>query len=113
MRRMTVGALAAALVALAIGGQASAGDGSAKRAKKVTADNYDFSPKSVSVSPGSKVKWTATQGSHTVTFKGGFDEIISPNGTATTSRKFKKPGTYKYVCTFHRAQKMKGKVVVG
>jgi plastocyanin len=112
MRRMTAVAIAALLVAAGIGGQASAGD-SAKRAKKVTADNFDFSPKSLSVSPGTKVTWTATKGSHTVTFKDGFDETIAPDGTTSTSRKFKKAGTYKYVCRFHKNKKMKGKVVVG
>jgi plastocyanin len=113
MRRVSVAALAAVLVAIAVGGQASAGDQAAKRAKRVTADNFDFEPKSISISAGTKVTWTATKGSHTVTFKGGFDETIAPNGTASTSRKFKNPGTYKYVCRFHRAEKMKGKVVVG
>ena len=113
MRRVTVAAIAAVLVAVPIGGQASAGDTAAKRAKKVTAGNFDFSPKTLSVSAGTKVVWTATKGSHTVTFNDGFDETISADGTATTSRKFRKAGTYKYVCRFHKNKGMKGKVVVG
>jgi plastocyanin len=60
------------------------------------------------------VTWTATEGDHTVTFKdGGLDQEITADGTATTSRKFKKPGTYKYFCRFHHKSKhMVGKVVV-
>ena len=113
--RRTMIATVALLAAAALGGQALA-DGSepANRAKKkVTADNFDFSPKKTSISAGTKVVWTATKGTHTVTFKGGFDETISAGGTASTSRKFKSPGTYKYVCTPHKDQGMKGKVVVG
>jgi plastocyanin len=109
--RRTMIAIAVVLAAWAVGGQAIAGDEAAKRAKKVTADNFDFEPQRVKVSPGTKVVWTSTQGSHTVTFKGGFDKTI-PQG-ASTSRKFKKAGTFKYICRFHTAQGMKGKVVVG
>jgi plastocyanin len=113
MRRVSVAALAAVLVAVAVGGQASAGDQAAKRSKKVTVDNYDFEPKKTTVSPGTKVVWTATEGSHTVTFKGGFDEVISEDGPTTTSRKFKNAGTYKYICRFHKSQGQKGKIIVG
>jgi plastocyanin len=114
MRRVTLGAMVAVLAAGAVGGQASAGDAPAKRAKKVTAENFEFKPAKLSVSTGTKVTWTAKKGSHTVTFKdGGLDEAISADGTATTSRKFSRPGTYKYVCRFHKKKGMKGKVVVG
>jgi plastocyanin len=112
MKRMMV-AVAAVVAAGALGGQAVAGDESAKRAKKVTVDNFDFEPKKLNVSPGTKVVWTATEGQHTVTFKGGFDEVISEDGPTTTSRKFKKSGTYKYICRFHKQQGQKGKVIVG
>jgi plastocyanin len=108
--------LAVALVVLAaglLGGQASAGDGSAKSGKRVKANNFSFSPKKISVSAGSKVTWTATEGDHTVTFKdGGLDAEIVASGDAKTSRKFKKPGIYKYICRFHKTQGMVGKVVV-
>jgi plastocyanin len=112
MRRVILGAVVAALAIAVFGAQASAGDEAAKRGKKVTADNYDFSPASISVSAGSKVTWTATEGDHTVTFKDGkLDQEISEGG-ATVSRKFKSPGTYKYFCRFHKNKHMKGKVVV-
>jgi plastocyanin len=109
-----LGAVVAALAIGVFGAQASAGDGPAKhRGKKVTATNFDFTPPSISVGAGSKVTWTAAEGDHTVTFKDGkLDQEISADGTATVSRKFKSPGTYKYFCRFHKNKHMKGKVVV-
>jgi plastocyanin len=108
--------LAVALVVLAagtLGGQASAGGGPAKSGKHVKASNFKSSAKKISISAGSKVTWTATEGSHTVTFKdGGLDAAIAANGDAKASRKFKKPGTYKYICRPHQSQGMVGKVVV-
>lgn len=97
-----------ALVAAVVAG----GPASARGKNSVSAHNFAFSPKKIKISAGEKVKWHATQGTHTVTFKGGFDAEISAGGDATASKKFKKPGTYKYVCRFHKAQGMKGKVVV-
>ena len=114
MRRVVLGATVAALAIAVVGAQASAGDGASKhRGKKVTATNFEFTPPTISVSAGSKVTWVATKGDHTVTFKdGGLDQEISADGTTTTSRKFKRPGTYKYVCRFRKDKHMKGKVVV-
>jgi plastocyanin len=113
MRRVVLGAAVAALAIAVFGAQASAGDGVTKRGKKVTATNYEFTPPKISASAGSKVTWVAKQGDHTVTFKdGGLDQEISDDGTATVSRKFKKAGTYKYFCRFHKDEHMKGKVVV-
>jgi plastocyanin len=113
MRRVVLGATVAALAIVVFGAQASAGEGAAKRGKKVTATNYEFTPAKISVSAGSKVTWVAAEGDHTVTFKDGkLDQEISEDGTATVSRKFKSPGTYKYICRFHKRKHMKGKVVV-
>jgi plastocyanin len=107
------GAILAVLAAGLIAGQASAGGGPAKSGKHVQASNFQFSPDKISIKAGSKVTWTATEGDHTVTFKDGrLDQEISADGTATTSRKFKKPGTYKYFCRFHKNKHMVGKVVV-
>jgi plastocyanin len=55
-----------------------------------------------SVAPGTTI--TIKNGdsqAHTVTSKeGGFDVKIDPNGTATMKAP-DKPGSYKFVCTFH------------
>jgi len=108
MRRASFAIAAVLVVALATGGAQAKRGGNTVRA-----DDFDFSPKKMHVSRGEKVKWRATEGEHTVTFKGGFDAVITAGGDARAARKFKKPGTYRYVCRFHKAEGMKGKVVVG
>lgn len=64
-----------------------------------------------SVAPGATV--TIKNGdsqAHTVTSKdGGFDVKVDPNGTATMKAP-NKPGTFKFVCTFHA--NMSGTLVV-
>jgi plastocyanin len=113
MRRVTAGAIAAVIAVVIGAAQASAGDTAGKSGRTVSATNYEFTPKTSSVSAGSKVTWTAKQGRHTVTFKGGgLDAVIDTSGDASVSAKFKRPGTYKYVCRFHREKDMRGKVVV-
>ena len=84
----------------------------ASRAKRVEATNFEFTPKTVTVAKGDRVSWASTEGSHTVTFKRGLDEAISAGG-APASKKFRKTGTFRYVCSFHLSSAgMKGKVVV-
>jgi plastocyanin len=72
---------------------------------------YAFSPKSVTVSVGDQVRWdnksSASEG-HTVTGD-GLDSGTLKQGDSYTF-KFKKAGTYKYVCAFHA--NMKGSVKV-
>ena len=64
-----------------------------------------------SVAPGTKI--TIKNGdsqAHTVTSKdGGFDVKVDPNGTATMTAPTK-PGTYKFICSFH--SNMSGTLVV-
>jgi plastocyanin len=106
MRKLVAAGLVAGAALALIGTPASAGSG-----PTVTADNYSFSPKTVTISAGQRVKWNDTKGTHTVTFRhSSYDKTISKGDTV--SRKFKHPGTYKYVCTFHIQQGMKGKVIV-
>ena len=71
-------------------------------------DNF-FDPGKAKIKQGDKVTWTNDGNvGHTVKFKGQKDKVISPG--ATTSKKFKKAGTYPYHCTIHSG--MDGKVVV-
>jgi plastocyanin len=89
----------------------------AKAAKNVvdivgdTPPKYDFSPNSITVTTGDKVTWDnksdAPEG-HTVTGD-GLDSGTLKQGDEYTF-KFKKAGTYKYVCAFHA--NMKGTVKV-
>ena len=104
MRKLIV---AAALLALVV--PASAGSAVSERAtKRVSASNNYFSPKSIKVSRGTKVTWVIRRGVHNVRGRG----LNSPNLTKgrTYSKKFKRSGTYRYVCTLHSG--MNGKVVV-
>lgn len=97
----------AALLALLV--PATAGSATSERAtKRVAAYNNYFTPKSATVRPGTKVTWVIRQGVHNVRGKG----LSSPNLTRgrTYSKKFKRRGTYRYVCTLHPG--MNGRVVV-
>jgi plastocyanin len=94
-----------ATMALGVG-VAQAGGGSVK------ASNYVFKPKAMTVHKGDKVTWKWVNGRHTVTFKkGSYDKVLS-KGNPKRSRTFKKRGTFRYICRFHRALGMKGKIVV-
>jgi plastocyanin len=97
----------AALVALSV--PAVAGSSTSERASKtVGAYNNYFSPNSVKVSRGSRVTWVVRRGVHNVRGSGMNSANMGKGGKY--SKKFKRGGTYKYVCTLHSG--MKGKVVV-
>lgn len=76
--------------------------------KTVSVTDDQFSPKTVKVKKGSKVKWVNNgDDDHTTTGK-GWDKTLAPG--QSYARKFKKAGTFKYVCSFHN--EMTGKVKV-
>jgi plastocyanin len=113
MRRVAL-LSAAALVALGIGGTASSAEpGASKSApKKVSMGDNFFAPKKVKVAPKGKVTWTNDgQVRHNVAFGGtllgGGD--VQPGGTV--SRKFKRAGSFPYVCTLHSGMTGTVKVV--
>jgi plastocyanin len=88
------------------------GVGAAQAGPSVNASNYSFKPKTITIQKGQKVTWHWVNGSHTVTFvKGSFDKSLN-RANPTRTRTFKRAGTYKYYCRFHRSLGMKGKVVV-
>lgn len=73
-------------------------------------NNYAFSPATVHVQKGGKVKWSwSSNAPHNVTFK-KLDAASNDAANGSYSLKFKKAGTYRYECTIHD---FKGKVVVG
>jgi len=78
--------------------------------KKVGVRGLSFSPKTLKVKRGTTVKWSWS-GSvpHNVVGKGFKSKTA---GKVTFSRKFTKKGTYRYVCTIHKAQGMKGVIKV-
>ena len=105
-------AAVAAALAVAFGGApASAGDGKGGGKAVVRADNFDFSPKRVHIPVGGKVVWKEVQGNHNVTAKRGNFSRDFDGGKI--KRTFKHPGKWGYICTFHTAERMKGKVIVG
>lgn len=103
MRRLL---LAAVLVAFAV--PASSISAPAERGKTVSAYNNYFSPKAITVSKGTKVTWVIRQGVHNVKGRGFASPVLTRG--RTYSKKFKRGGTYRYVCTLHSG--MAGKVTV-
>lgn len=108
-------AIALAVFGLALigiwGGAASAGDSArASRTSTVTIPAFKYQPATVTVAPGSKVRFSNTSGAaHTATRKGSFDTgRIKPSRAATVQ--FNAKGTFAYHCKIHPF--MKGKVVV-
>jgi len=79
--------------------------------KKVGVKGLTFTPKTVTVKKGTTVKWSWKTGGvpHNVVGKGFKSKTA---GTVSFSKKFSKKGTYRYVCTIHKAQGMKGTVKV-
>jgi len=77
---------------------------------EVEAFDFGFGPEEVTLKPGTTVTWTNTgETIHTVKGKGFFSKAIDPGGGYEFT--FRKPGTYKYLCTLHPTQ-MRGTIVV-
>jgi plastocyanin len=109
LRLLPLLALAGLLLAAtpAAGGTAAAQDGGEARIV-----DFDFAPRSLTVTAGTKVQWTNTgQRPHTASDRGGtFDtKPIAPGASAEVT--FSTPGTYFYFCRINPA-KMNGTVVV-
>ena len=98
--------LAAALLALSM--PAISDSAPALRSRSVSAYSNYFTPSAITVVRGTKVTWVVRQGAHNVMGR-GFSSPILAKGR-TYSKKFKRGGTYRYVCTLHPG--MAGKVVV-
>ena len=67
----------------------------------VAITNFKFTPATVTVKAGSDVTWTNKEGTHTVTADDGSWESPPLKAGQTFTRKFDKPGTYRYFCSFH------------
>jgi plastocyanin len=83
--------------------------------KTVKVDDDVYSPKTLKVSPGTKVKfkWVGNH-THNVVKKSGpggsFSSTTTSQDGVQFTHKFKKKGTYKLICTVHPGMKMKVKV---
>lgn len=111
---LTCGLIATAL-AQGVGMKSGNSSGQGAKAASVTIKNFEFEPKQLTVKAGTTVTWTNTAGSHTVTADNGSFESPTLSNGQTYSRKFSKPGTYRYYCSFHGAKggsDMAGVVIV-
>lgn len=107
-RRFTIAAslIATALLLVVVG--AASGRGS----KTVEVGDDFFSPTSLTISKGTKVKfnWTGSDEHNVVKKKGPGGSFGSGSTDADGvqfTHKFSKAGTYKIICTLHEGMKMK------
>jgi plastocyanin len=108
LKRGLVGALLAAVVLMAPALPANAGGHTVKATQQ-----KKFSPSTISVNKGDKVVWKNTSNNlkHTVTaISSNWSKNTKIKAGQSTSFKFTKAGTYKYICSIHPG--MSGKVVV-
>ena len=124
-RRRVIAALAVAVAALfTVGAMAGVVTGKATKPKVVQVlDTNDggFVPTEVRIRKNGKVKWKwgAVFDNHNVTLTKGprgvkkshFRSQTTSNPDYRFTKRFKKPGTYKFICTIHPTQ-MKMKVEV-
>src|SRR4051794_18514070 len=106
IRAILVVGAAAALCALLVSTALAA-------STSVTINNYQFTPHSIAVTPGSTVTWTNKQAddNHTVTADdGSFDTGVIKAAGGSASLTFSTEGTFAYHCTIHPT--MHGTVVV-
>ena len=110
----------AALIAAAAGAQAAGGSAVGSKSpptERVSVADDHFSPRSLSVSRGTRVVWRwKGANEHNVRFR-NVPNGVSKRGSDTQSsgrfaRILDKRGTYRYVCTIHQDLGMKGSVNV-
>jgi amicyanin len=118
MRRLVLSLAASGLLVLAACGSSS-GSGStttttgapATGSASVDIKNFEYLPPTVAVKTGTVVTWTNSDAApHTVTAE---DKSFDSGGMSkdqTYKHTFDKPGTFKYICTYH--SNMHGTVVV-
>ena len=75
--------------------------GGAGSSKTVAVSNFQFAPRSVTVKAGGTVTWSNNEGTHTVTADDDSWESPTLKAGQTFSRRFDRPGTYPYHCSFH------------
>ena len=108
---------AAGVIALLLAGASespSAGEAAVQAAANPAAvkiDNFNFTPPTLVVVPGTTVTWTNDDDSpHTVREKDGKFKSAALDTDETFSQTFSTPGEYEYICSIH--PRMVGKIVV-
>jgi plastocyanin len=108
---------AAGVISLLLAGASespSAGEAAVQAAASpaaVTIDNFNFTPPTLVVTPGTTVTWKNDDDSpHTVREKDGKFKSAALDTDDTFSQTFAAPGEYEYFCSIH--PRMVGKIVV-
>jgi plastocyanin len=109
--RRFIALIGVGLLALAVTASVTSAT-SAKRGSTVKVADDFYSPDSLSVSSGTKVKfnWTGSHKHNVVKKKGpggSFSSSITQADGVQFEHKFTKAGTYKIICTVHPEMKMK------
>lgn len=121
MRRLVAIALAGAAAVAAAPASAGVPDGARKPQKRTVdvVDNY-YGPKKLTVNLKSRITWKWTDEAadvHDVKLTSapkGFKKFQTEPGSAgfTYSKTLTKPGTYRFICTFHEEDNMRMTIVV-
>ena len=95
---------------------AAAGGQAAGQTVQVDLKNFAFSPKTLTVAPGTTVVWTnSDSAAHTVTADDGSFDSGNLNQGATFKFTFSKAGTFAYFCMYHGGKGgvgMAGQIIV-
>jgi plastocyanin len=100
-------------IAAALPAAASGPDAGASATKRVTVGDDFFRPRSVAIDRGDTVRWRWTgRNPHNVTVTRGPSRFkSSTRRSGSYSKRLRRRGTYRYICTIHSAS-MRGRVVV-
>lgn len=111
MRARTKAIVVVATVAALAGAASPAAGGTIPTVRVRARDNF-FMPKTITVERGTRVRWVNRgDNTHTTTSKTGlWDKTLPPEGSA--GHVFRRTGVFRYICSFHFAEGMRGKVVV-
>ncbi len=103
----------ALIAAVALPAMAAEPHAEAARTKRVTVGDLFFKKKTITIKSGDTVRWHwVGVAPHNVKVKSGPAKFHSKTqASGTYSKKLRKRGTYRYICTVHPTQ-MKGKIIV-
>ena len=101
------------VIGAALPAAASGPDAGASATKRVTVGDDFFRQRSVTIDSGDTVRWRwVGRNSHNVTVRRGPRKFNSgTKSSGSYSKRLRRRGTYRYLCTVH-APSMRGKVVV-
>ncbi|HEX5223576.1 MAG TPA: plastocyanin/azurin family copper-binding protein [Solirubrobacteraceae bacterium] len=111
MKRIRIGLLAAmAVAAVALVPGVAFGGARAASSHTVTLHEFRFHPGTLTINRGDTVKWVWHDAvEHNVSFH-GFHSRTQVHGSYSV--RFTHAGTFKYVCTIHVSEGMRGKIIV-